>query len=287
MSFIYKLVFPNDERVYIGQTTRELKHRLVEHTKALVNGVHHSKKLQRAYPQCGTPSIQILCNCTKEELNNKEIFYIQQYNSLHGGFNHTRGGEGFGSGEDSPSAKYNLEDYSCIVTFLALTNYTTDEISSETGVSSGVIDSIACQASHNYLSEVCPNEYTKMINKNRLCKVQWIDVISPEGLVYTVNNAKVFAETHGLEPNNFRKVLHGYSNSHLGWRRVDKPEPPSRPSGDIVSPEGTKRHISVNTNITLFATQHNLDQSALRRLLLGINKTHKGWTLLKGTNASN
>jgi hypothetical protein len=96
--YIYKIVFPNGKH-YIGLTTTSLEQRTKEHkyrakggdTKCLYNAL-------RKYEMVDTfELIEIDTADTLEELCEKEIGYIIEYNSYGGdgsGYNMTRGGEG-------------------------------------------------------------------------------------------------------------------------------------------------------------------------------------------------
>lgn len=90
---VYKLTSPSN-KCYIGITTMTLEKRLSCHFS---NSKKHDTKLYFAFRKYGfdTFKIEILEECsTREELIEKEITYIEQYNSYHKGYNMTTGGEG-------------------------------------------------------------------------------------------------------------------------------------------------------------------------------------------------
>jgi hypothetical protein len=96
--FIYKIVFPN-EKHYIGLTSRSLEERRKEHILCAKNG--DTKCLYNAlrkYDMVDTfELVEIDTADTLEELCEKEIGYIQEYNSYYmdgNGYNMTFGGEG-------------------------------------------------------------------------------------------------------------------------------------------------------------------------------------------------
>ena len=96
--FIYKIQFPN-EKHYIGLTTTSLKQRQTQHKQFAKNG--DKKCLYRAirkYEIVDTfELIEIDKADTIEELREKEIMYIKDYNSYYmngNGYNMTYGGEG-------------------------------------------------------------------------------------------------------------------------------------------------------------------------------------------------
>ena len=87
---IYKITNQINGKNYVGQTTRTIKKRFVEHAKAktcLGNAIRkHGKK---------NFTIEILEECeTPEQLNEREIFWIARFNCKHpNGYNLTDGGE--------------------------------------------------------------------------------------------------------------------------------------------------------------------------------------------------
>ena len=94
---IYKIQFPNGKH-YIGLTTTSLKQRTKEHKSCAKNDERVLYKALRKYNMIDTfEIIEIDTANTLEELCEKEILYIQEYNSYYmneNGYNMTYGGEG-------------------------------------------------------------------------------------------------------------------------------------------------------------------------------------------------
>ena len=90
---IYKITNKINNKKYIGQSIR-VKERIAEHKNQLKNNTHHNQYLQNAYNKYGEQnfSYQIICECERDELNDKEIFYIHKYDSFINGYNLTPGG---------------------------------------------------------------------------------------------------------------------------------------------------------------------------------------------------
>lgn len=287
MAFIYKLQFDGDERVYIGQTTRTIEGRVSAHYRKLHNNNHHSKKLQEAYNTYKKyPLCTILLECAAKEMDSLEIKYISEYDSFKNGFNGTIGGSSGSYGEDHPQALYSLDDYHCVLSFLAYTDLTHSEICFETGVNRVIVSSICGATHHTYLKELFPEEYELMLLKtNRHCTVQWPNIVDPDGNIHKVSNASDFAKKYNLNPNCLRHVLQGRTNYHKEWHREDSPKY-IEPIYTILNPFGI---LYTFTNIRQFAISNNLDPAALRRVLIGKSQYHKGWEVpIKGEiNASN
>lgn len=91
---IYKLTCLSDEKCYIGKST-DVKKRIQDHFKSVVGiksiadqAVHH------AILETGlwNWTIEILCYCDKDELSDKEKFYIDTFKSQEYGYNKKAGG---------------------------------------------------------------------------------------------------------------------------------------------------------------------------------------------------
>lgn len=218
-TFIYKLVFPNTYKVYIGQSYSPEK-RLTRHRQKLRDGIHHSKKLQAEYPECGIPDLEILEECVTSEVDAKELAWIRTYNSFYDGYNSAIGGSGTGIGLDSTNCKYTADDYKAILAFLAYTDMTTKEIAEELNVGQSTVLNISSQSYHTYLKDVMPKEWELMINKQRH-HPNWRSypkVVSPTGEIHSVNSARAFAREHNLDQASFGKLLNNKCRSVKGWK---------------------------------------------------------------------
>lgn len=93
---IYSITCTATKECYIGQSIR-IKTRWKEHQSALKCNKHYNYKLQEAYNQYGEINFvyKVLELCSKNELNNKEQYYIKLYNSFNNGYNLTEGGEDY------------------------------------------------------------------------------------------------------------------------------------------------------------------------------------------------
>lgn len=90
MGFIYKIENQINHKVYIGQTKRTIGERWIEHLE-----MHHPEvPLYRAFIKYGISNffIEQIEECPNENLDEREIFWINYYNSFENGYNATRGG---------------------------------------------------------------------------------------------------------------------------------------------------------------------------------------------------
>lgn len=229
MAFIYKLNFPNDERIYIGQTTKTPEIRLTQHLRKLASGIHHSKKLQKAYPLCGVPSVEVLEECPEDKLDYLEVYYVSKFNSYNNGFNATEGGISAGSGATHNAAKYSFDDYTCALTFLAYTEISFKEIAKEIDISYHVVTDIACQVNHTYLKELMPLEYSLMLQQKRQGRGNIKNssnppLMSPQGTIYNITNYNKFCTDNNLNAGHIHAVFNKTRKTHMGWRLATEEE---------------------------------------------------------------
>lgn len=93
---IYIIKNDVNNKVYIGQTTTDIHTRFNQHCKkSTIKNRHY--KLYNAIKKYGKNHFycEILeSNVPISQLNNKEIYYIEQYDSYYKGYNSTKGGDG-------------------------------------------------------------------------------------------------------------------------------------------------------------------------------------------------
>lgn len=86
-----------NDKVYIGQTILSLEDRWKTHLKPSVSKQRGSYKIYNAMNKYGKENFY--CELLEEdipieELNNREIYYIEKYDSFENGYNSTKGGDG-------------------------------------------------------------------------------------------------------------------------------------------------------------------------------------------------
>jgi len=92
---IYKVTNKINNKIYIGQTSKQLKERQNSHIWSANNdsSCHFHKAIRKYGINSFIWEIEDICNSV-EELNEKEIFYIKKYETLNKGYNMTLGGSG-------------------------------------------------------------------------------------------------------------------------------------------------------------------------------------------------
>lgn len=225
-SYIYKISFDNTDKVYIGHSLNP-EARFRRHLQKLRDGIHHSKKWQQDYPNICNPVLNILEQCDSVYAITREKYWITKYNSYVSGYNATPGGESLGTGEDCPASRHSLDDYMAVLAFLAHTDMTTREIASELGVGLGIVLNISSQTNHLYLKDLMPEEWALMCRKVRH-HPNWRTypkVLSPDGEIHEVTNARAFSKQHGLDQSDFNKLLNGKKPKCKGWTLAKEVQP--------------------------------------------------------------
>ncbi len=166
---IYILKFKGTDKVYIGMSDN-IERRWSGHKYSLTKG-KCSEKLLQAFTTYGEPTLEILCECSKSELDSLEKEAIQIYDSITNGFNSRDGGAvGAGisiSGEGNGRSKYTNEQIEECFKLLCTTDMTHKEISEQTKVSAQAISHISCGSGHKWLATKYPVEHHNLINRNR------------------------------------------------------------------------------------------------------------------------
>lgn len=97
MGYIYKITNSINDKVYVGQTIRPIEKRFVQHINDSRKYKEKSNiKLYNAMNKYGTDKfeIELLEECDKEVLNEREIYWIDFLDSFKNGYNSTGGGKG-------------------------------------------------------------------------------------------------------------------------------------------------------------------------------------------------
>ena len=221
---IYKLVFNNTDKVYIGQSSC-IEKRWVSHNSSMrTSKAPH--KLQEAYNLYGLSHYEVLCECTLEELNILEVEAIDIYDSFNNGFNSTPSATGPAlSGDLNPSSLESNDTYREILRLLVqdTPSLSKREIADICKASIYTVRHIAALETHLWLKEDMPIEYTKLENlksSKYYRGTQYPKLISPMGVIYEITHITNFAREHGLLQPKVTEVMQGTRNHHKGWKLV-------------------------------------------------------------------
>ena len=92
---IYRIVCFPTGKVYVGQTNNS-RRRKKDHFRYLKRGQHHSSYMQAAYNKYGRRAFwfEVLeTDLSIEQANQREIYWIEVFDSFYNGFNATSGGD--------------------------------------------------------------------------------------------------------------------------------------------------------------------------------------------------
>lgn len=138
--YIYKITNLINNKCYIGQTT-DYKRRFIEHKRMYQE---NDKTLYKAFKKYGIDnfSFEVLEKC--KNYNEREIYYIEKFDSYHNGYNMTLGGENppINKGENSPFKTHEIEDVIRVKDLIINTDLQLKEIAKITGYSESSIKRI-------------------------------------------------------------------------------------------------------------------------------------------------
>lgn len=302
---IYKLKFNNTNKVYIGKS-KNIEYRWIKHKYDLSSG-RASKKLLKAYAEYGMPTIEIMCECTEDELPAAEAEAIEIYNSILNGFNTVAAIKAINvehpCGENSGNTKYyNRQIEQAFEYTFLYPELTYKEIQDITGVNKSTIAMIVCGQQHKWLKTVFPEEYSKVIQSSTR-KVLTGHKYLPEFIKFIrVSNEfhRITVDEHAsilnISANILRNVAAGRTAAKLLKETI--PEDYAKfmqlkymrnNSGTTAAKKGKQIPTLINVctgeiaeniqSIAEFSRQHGLTQSAIGAVILGKRATHKGWTI--------
>ena len=161
---IYALWFEKSDQVYIGQSI-DIQKRYRKHKHLLKYNKHPNHKITKEYNLFGVPELIILEECLIEHLNDLEIEYIKEYDSIKNGLNIIEGGDS-GNGTNSATSKYSRYKILRIFVRLAKTNDPQLFISKVESVPKSLVYAIKNGNNHLWLKESYPMLYEKMRNRD-------------------------------------------------------------------------------------------------------------------------
>ena len=107
---IYKITAKHNGKIYIGQS-KDIHNRWIGHWKQVARG--DSDYLHNSMRKYGKENFEyeIIEECGQDIINEREIYWIEYFNSYNNGYNLTLGGEGVKGKQYSFDAKENMRNY--------------------------------------------------------------------------------------------------------------------------------------------------------------------------------
>lgn len=202
---IYKITFDSGE-FYIGQTTNYEKRKAAHiQTKGL-----GSPRLHRAFIIHPTPKFELLEECSTQELNEREAFYIRELKPT---LNTLPGGDAM-QGLNHPRSKYTKEQLEQVLELYLFSNEPYKQIEKITGVANGTIHDVLKRRSHLWLTDGIPEHLFKDAYDRRSVTLLYDN----NGTEYKVYNQREFEKQHNL-PDGMIGSLATISKpfNYLGW----------------------------------------------------------------------
>jgi GIY-YIG catalytic domain len=271
---IYQIIHKINNRRYVGSAQR-FEDRWNTHLRELRNNKHHNKFLQNDFNKSGEASFRFeiveIVDGDKTTRQKREQFYLDRL---------------FEDTAKDSNTRYNHSPKAILTEprTIKTRSYRTDWywFLSPDGIEYVVEN----------LSEFCGSY---KLDRSYMNKVSSGSLISYKGwtkITESKNNAVVclktgrevlvssvfeFSRLHQVDQSHLSKMLNGKRKSCGDWIVKNRVLVPRSHKGKVywlVSPDGLKTKVN---NLDLFAKDHNLDISCLRRVLDGKDNQHKGW----------
>lgn len=252
---------------YIGQSL-DIYSRWYEHKRVLMNGCHHSKKLQRHFNKYGLDDLEfiIIMQDIKLALHLDfwEKFFITCFDSWKGGFNCTQGGDG---------AAWRECTLQHIETGETITTPSIIEFAKRFALSRKRIGELL-NGKKNFVGD--------WYNPKGRWQPQFKFIRDPEGNIHKFFFITRFARTHQLNCGSLCSTLSGKYQSTDGWTRVGGPTPRLGNYFKLVDPKG---NLHEGRNLDEFARKINeslsINEHVNGHVLAGVQagrkNSNKGW----------
>ena len=266
---IYLIQHQLDGRAYVGQG--DIYTRWENHIKLLNSKKHHSLKLQNYFNKNGTKNLyfHILMECSEEEMDFWEKWWIKSLDTYKNGFNMTEGGK------DPPHKK--VEPFK-------LKNIETGEELSFTTQRSAARQLNLFDTAVSALVSGKANYSGAWYNPNGKWKPKYHTVISPEGQKYTFSNVVDFAKKQNMLAVGFYSLVRKRIDYNHGWHREDSNPNRRREALNkhkvfnkykLISPSG---QVFEGQNVNGFAREHDIPMWIAHELVNNKRDSYKGWT---------
>jgi hypothetical protein len=287
---IYALKFNNTGKVYIGMSDN-IERRWYSHKHSFLTKKCPAKLLE-AYNIYGMPSLEVLCECDKHELDTLEKEAISIYDSIANGFNSRDGGAtGAGlsiSGEGNGRAKYSNTQIEEVFILLCNTDLTFQQISTQTGVSIEAISHVSCGSGHKWLATKYPEKYQELILSKRSSKLKFTSTIIVDkktNIVYTVNSYKDIQDLTGCAYTTAVALVSGQLQTIFKrWCLKDKVNKPAKSLKNtyILENTSTNQAVEVYSKIKFFENYGLVNKKKFSDFLKAgiIGSEYQGWKLL-------
>lgn len=234
---IYSLYWEEQDLIYIGQS-QNIEKRFTEHLYKLNSNTHHNWKVQEAYHKYGDPVFNILEECSLPSLNDREVYWTEEFNSLNSsvGLNIISAGDA-GRGTTHACSKFSRKTILKVFVLLYKSKLSLSKIASRTNTTKTSVAAIKAGYSHLWLKEEFPIEYKLMCSNCSMLEAENYEskhtsvavLISPNKELYTISSITefckqipIFASNMNSSRPNISKLLANKISSYKGWRLLEK-----------------------------------------------------------------
>lgn len=206
---IYKIINLVNDKVYIGKTTKTLEKRFYEHCYQYKT----KTKIKNAITKYGKDNFKIeeIECCDNSISNEREIFYINYYDSINNGYNLTTGGDGASLGDINVSKRPEVREK---LKYSFLGKRHTDETKKK--ISEKLKGVKLKEETKKKISESLKGHENSKGEESKLSK-KYI-VITPYNKVLIIKGMREFCRNNGLEPRSMRYCINGKMKQHKGFK---------------------------------------------------------------------
>ena len=227
---IYALVFKGTDKVYIGRSDN-IERRYRDHINHLSSGIS-PPKVQNAYNSYGTPELFILQECCIDQLNQLELEWIKEYNSVEQGWNSILQGDAALSGDQNINSIYTNEKIAqCLIFVYNNPSMSIKECSVMLDINYNTLFDVISGNGHTWLQEKYPIEYSIVLsrvgsrikNNGKNAKNSYDRglknpiLLSPEGVEYTIVSIRGFSKDNNLTYSCVHNLLKKKRTIYKGW----------------------------------------------------------------------
>lgn len=222
---IYKLEF-SDGSYYIGQSIN-IDSRLKDHYRMLLDGSHHSYKVQNRYDKEKLlPKHLVIRECSVNELNDLESSLIDLSDPL---CLNIKGGGDNNFGSNALSAKYTTLDIE--MAFLLLVEHPGilhKEVADFVGIDINTVHDISAGRSRalTEMSSRYPDKYAQLLKmKSHNTRGKTTIVLQHDDgreVKLITGEYSEFCRNNGVQSSNLAKVVTGKRKSTMGWKLLEK-----------------------------------------------------------------
>lgn len=233
---IYSLYWEEQDLIYIGQS-QDIESRFKRHIRDLIGNRHTNYKVQNTYNLYHNPKLYIIEKCNISELNNLEVYWTEEFNSINTGLNIVEAGAGVGYGPYNGYSKYSKVTILKVFHYLYNTIISCRGIAEKLNVGIDLPKDISQGKSHLWLKEKYPEKYRLMyLNRdkryrsnlgrsNNSARKASLEIISPEGIKYSgilnltefCRNTAVLNKHVENSRRGLNRILNGSSIQYKGW----------------------------------------------------------------------